>query len=126
MRSEAMDPSWSRLPGNWKMSPWVRAPTRLCSAAPARPRAGRPPPPSRTACGCGKNLARLGVLHLQGSQTVITASGATDADVFQAYVKQVPRLRLAPGNIVVLDNLLAHKAVGIQQALAWCRVRLRY
>jgi hypothetical protein len=49
-----------------------------------------------------------------------------DAEVFQAYVKQVPGLRLAPANIVVLDNLLAHKAAGIQQAMAWCRVRLRY
>jgi transposase len=52
--------------------------------------------------------------------------GATDADVFRAYVKHVLGPTLTPGDIVVLDNLGAHKAVGIQQMLARRRVRLVY
>jgi hypothetical protein len=38
--------------------------------------------------------------------------------VFRAYVKQVLGPTSVPGDIVVLDNLSAHKAVGVQQALA--------
>jgi transposase len=52
--------------------------------------------------------------------------GATDAAVFRACVKHVLGPTLAPGDIVVLDNLGAHKAVGIQQMLARRHVRLLY
>jgi len=47
-------------------------------------------------------------------------------DVFRTYVKQVLGPTLAPGDIVVLDNLSAHKAPGIQQALARRRTRRLY
>jgi len=57
---------------------------------------------------------------------MMTVDGATDAEVFRAYVKQVLGPTLAPGDLVVLDNLRAHKAVGIQQMLARRRVRLLY
>jgi len=68
----------------------------------------------------------LGAVGLQGVQAVMTVNGATDAEVFRAYVKQVLGPMLAPGDIVVLDNLSAHKAVGVQQALARRRVRWRF
>jgi hypothetical protein len=41
-------------------------------------------------------------------------------------VKRVLGSMMAPGDIVVLDNLSAHKAPGIQQALARRRARLLY
>jgi len=66
----------------------------------------------------GDNITLLGALDQQGIQAVMTVNGATDADVFRAYVKQVLGPTLVPGDIVVLDNLSAHKAVGVQQALA--------
>jgi transposase len=56
----------------------------------------------------------------------MTVEGATDADVFRPDVKQVLGPTLAPGDLVVLDNLSAHKAPGIQPALARRRARLRY
>jgi hypothetical protein len=36
---------------------------------------------------------------------VMTVEGATDADIFRAYVTQVLGPTLAPGDIIVLDNL---------------------
>ena len=46
--------------------------------------------------------------------------------MFRAYVKQVLGPTLVPGDIVIMDNLRAHKAVGIQQALARRGARLLY
>jgi transposase len=74
----------------------------------------------------GQNVTMLGALGIQGVQAVMTVDGATDAEVFRTYVKQVLGPTLAPGDIVVLDNLSAHKARGIQQALARRRVRLLF
>jgi transposase len=48
----------------------------------------------------------------------MTVDGATDAEVFRTSVKQGLGPTLAPGDIVVLDNLSAHNTRGIQQALA--------
>jgi transposase len=72
------------------------------------------------------NITLLGVLASAGLQAVMTVEGATDADFFRTYVKQVLGPTLAPGDIVVLDNLSAHKAPGIQQVLARRRARLLY
>jgi transposase len=54
----------------------------------------------------------------------MTVNGATDAEVFRPSVTHVLGPTLVPGDIVVLDNLSAHKATGIQQALARRRARL--
>ena len=68
----------------------------------------------------------LGALGAQGLQAVMTVEGATDAEVFRTYVKRVLGPTLRPGDIVVMDNLRAHKAVGVQQALARRGARLLY
>lgn len=72
----------------------------------------------------GANITLMGALGVDGLHAVMTVAGATDADVFRTYVKQVLGPTLAPGDIVVLDNLSAHKAPGLQQALARRRARL--
>jgi transposase len=74
----------------------------------------------------GQNVTVLAALGPQGLHAMMTVEGATDAEVFRAYVKYVLGPTLASGDIVVLDNLRAHKAVGIQQMLARRRVRLLY
>lgn len=74
----------------------------------------------------GQNVTMLGALGAQGLQAVMTVEGATDAEVFRTYVKRVLGPTLRPGDIVVMDNLQAHKAVGIQQALARRGARLLY
>jgi transposase len=74
----------------------------------------------------GSNVTMLGTLGVQGLQAVMTVEGATDADVFRTFVKRVLGPTLRPGDIVVMDNLRAHKAIGVQQALARRGVRLLY
>jgi transposase len=74
----------------------------------------------------GHNVTILGALSSDGVQAVMTVEGATDAEVFRAYVKHVLAPTLTPGDIVVMDNLAAHKVRGIQQALARRGARLRY
>jgi transposase len=95
--------------------------TRLFGRAPAGERVVGSVPQNY-----GPNVTMLGALGLQGLQAVMTVNGATDADVFRTYVKQVLGPTLIPGDIVVMDNLQAHKAVGVQQALARRGARLVY
>jgi len=51
----------------------------------------------------------LSSVRLDGSTACMTIEGATDTAVFQAYVRQVLIPSLRPGDIVVMDNLGAHK-----------------
>jgi transposase len=74
----------------------------------------------------GPNVTVRAALGPQGLHAMMTVEGATDAEVFRAYMKHVLGPTLVPGDIVVLDKLRAHKAVGIQQMLARRRVRLLY
>jgi transposase len=74
----------------------------------------------------GPDVTMLGTLGVQGLQAVMTVAGATAADVFRTYVKRVLGPTLRPGDLVVMDNLRAHKAAGVQQALARRGARLLY
>jgi transposase len=74
----------------------------------------------------GPNVTILGAVGVQGIQAVMTVEGSTDTEVFRAYVKHVLGPTMVLGDVVVLDNLAAHQARGIQQMLAGRRVRLLY
>jgi transposase len=74
----------------------------------------------------GPNVTMLGTLGIHGLQAVMTVGGGTATEVFRASVKQVLGPTLVPGDIVVMDNLRAHKAAGIQQAIARRGARLLY
>lgn len=52
--------------------------------------------------------------------------GATDGDVFRAYVEKVLIPELDPGDIVVMDNLPAHRVGGIRKAIAAAGAILLY
>jgi transposase len=74
----------------------------------------------------GQNVTILGALSCTGLEAVMTVEGATDADVFRAYVRQVLCPTLRTGDIVSADNLSAHKAAGVQEAIAAKGARLLY
>ena len=63
---------------------------------------------------------------MHGIQAVMTVEGATATAVLRTSVRQVLGPTLMPGEIVVLDNLGVHKALGIQQMLARRQARLLY
>jgi transposase len=74
----------------------------------------------------GANVTMLASLGSQGVEAVMTIEGATDAEVFRAYVEHVLRPTLHPGDIVIMDNLRAHKASGIREAIEQTGARLLY
>lgn len=65
----------------------------------------------------GRNVTVLGSLSCHGLEAVMTIEGATDAAVFRAYVGEVLAPTLKPGDVVVMDNLGAHKVDGIRSAI---------
>ncbi len=52
--------------------------------------------------------------------------GAINGETFRAYVEQVLAPTLAPGDIVVLDNLASHKVRGIREAIEASGARLLF
>jgi DDE superfamily endonuclease len=87
--------------------------TRLYGRAPRGARARGSAPQNY-----GQNLTRRGALSCTGLEAVLTVEGATDAAVCRAYVQVVLGPTLREGDVVVADNLSAHKAAGVQEAIA--------
>jgi transposase len=52
--------------------------------------------------------------------------GPMDGECFLAWVEQMLAPTLHPGDIVVMDNLAAHKVAGVRQAVEACGAELRY
>jgi transposase len=61
-----------------------------------------------------------------GVAAAMTVEGATDADVFRAFLREVLVPQLRPGDLVVMDNLSSHKAAGVRDAIESAGARLRY
>jgi len=68
----------------------------------------------------------LAALGSRGVEAVMTIEGATGAEVFRVYVAQVLRPTLRPGDIVIMDNLRAHKAAGIREAIEQAGAQVVY
>ena len=51
----------------------------------------------------------IGAMRMDGSTACMAIEGATDAEVFRAYVTEVLGPTLRPGDLVVMDNLAPHK-----------------
>src|SRR2546423_203880 len=79
--------------------------TRLYGRAPRGERAVGSAPQNY-----GENVTMLGSLSASGLEALMTVNGATDSLVFRAYVSEVLAPTLREGDIVVMDNLSAHKA----------------
>jgi transposase len=67
--------------------------------------------------GHWKTTTFVGGLTLDGVVAPMTLDGAMTGAAFLAYVKQVLVPTLAPGDIVILDNLPAHKPLAIRKAI---------
>lgn len=65
----------------------------------------------------GENITMLACLSEDGLSAPMTVAGAVDGAVFLAYVKQVLAPTLAAGDLVVMDNLGAHKVKGVAEAI---------
>ena len=56
----------------------------------------------------------------------MTVEAATDGDIFLAYLEQVLCPQLQPGDVVVMDNLSAHKVRGVGELITACGAELLY
>lgn len=74
----------------------------------------------------GDNLTLIGSLSCTGLEAVMTINGPVNTMVFRAYVTQVLVPTLAPGDIVVMDNLGSHKVAGIREAIEAVGAHLVY
>ena len=71
-------------------------------------------------------LTTIGAMSLRGIEAAMTVNAATDGDIFRAYVEQVLCAALKPGEVVVMDNLSAHKVAGIRERIEACGAQLLY
>jgi transposase len=65
-------------------------------------------------------------LRHDGLIAPMVLDGPMDGAAFLAYVEQVLVPELRPGDIVVMDNLPAHKVTGVREAIETAGATLRY
>jgi transposase len=65
----------------------------------------------------GKNTTLLASMELCGMGPCLAVEGSTTKDVFEAYVERVLTPSLSPGQIVVMDNLSAHKGERVRELI---------
>lgn len=76
--------------------------------------------------GHWKTTTFLAGLRVSGLTAPVVVDGAINGEIFLGYIEQhlVPTLR--PGDIVILDNLNAHKVAGVQKAIERAHAELWY
>jgi transposase len=93
-------------------------------------RYGRSPSDQRLAAavphGHWRTTTFVAGLRQSGVIAPLVLDGPMTGRAFRAYVEQALAPALAPGDVVVLDNLAAHKVDGVRQALAAAGASLLY
>lgn len=95
--------------------------TRRYGRAPRGERIGEATP-----AGHWRTLTLLGALTVQGVLASMTVESPTDGDVFRAFLEQALCPRLQSGQVVILDNLGAHKVAGVRELVEARGARLVY
>jgi transposase len=67
--------------------------------------------------GHWKTTTLLMGLRAAGPVAPLVVDGAINGDIFRAWVEQHLSRELRSGDLVILDNLSAHKVVGVQNAI---------
>ena len=76
--------------------------------------------------GHWKTTTFVAALRHDGLHASLVVDGAMNGAVFLAYVEQQLVQTLRPGDIVVLDNLAAHKVAGVRRAIEAAGASLVY
>jgi transposase len=74
----------------------------------------------------GPNITLLAALTPTGIGPALTITGAVNAAAFAAYAQRVLAPSLRPGQVVVLDNLSAHKGEAARRAVEAVGARLLF
>jgi transposase len=65
----------------------------------------------------GKNTTLMAALSLEGMGAAMILEGSADTTAFELYVEQILAPNLRTGQIVIMDNLRAHKSARVKQAI---------
>lgn len=76
--------------------------------------------------GHWKTTTFVGALRLEGMTAPMLLDGAMHGVAFLAYVEQVLVPTLKPGDIIIMDNLPAHKPTAIRKAIERAGAELRF
>ena len=76
--------------------------------------------------GHWKVLTLTAAIRLDGVGACLASDGATNAVTFETSVEQVLVPTLKPGDIVVMDNLAAHKGPPVERLIQAAGAELRY
>ena len=94
-----------------------------------RPR-GRAPRGERLVCKVPhchwKTTTFLAALRISGMTAPLVIDGAVNGEIFRAYVEQHLAPTLFQEDIVIMDNLSAHKVSGVREAIEAVGARLLY
>jgi transposase len=75
----------------------------------------------RTRCSVprnrGKNTTLLSSMTIEGMGPSLAVEGATNSEVFETYVERVLGPTLRGGQVVVMDNLSAHKGERVRELI---------
>jgi transposase len=91
---------------------------------------GRAPLGARLVCdvphGHWQTTTFLAALRVSGLTAPLVVDGAINGAIFRGWVEQHLALTLRAGNIVVMDNLAAHKVTGVKQAIERAGAQVMY
>ena len=76
--------------------------------------------------GHWKIMTILGAMSLRGMVATMTIEEPTDTDIFLAYIEHLLYPVLKPGDVVVMDNLSAHKAPAVREWIEKARAEVLY
>jgi transposase len=76
--------------------------------------------------GHWKTTTFLASLRVSGLTAPLVVDGPINGEIFLGYIEQHLVPTLQPGDIVILDNLNAHKVAGVQKAIERAQAELWY
>ena len=76
--------------------------------------------------GHWKTTTLIAAVRLDGIAAPYVLDGPIDGETFRAYVEQMLAPTLAPGDIVIMDNLASHKVRGVREAITATGAELLY
>ncbi len=82
--------------------------------------------PAKAPRNWGKNVTLLSSMSIEGMGPSLAVEGATTRRVFEAYLEGVLAPTLRPGQVVVMDNLSAHKGFRVREIIEGCDCELLY
>ena len=74
----------------------------------------------------GTVTTMIGALDVNGVRAMMTVEGATDGEVFETFIERMLLRKLKPGDIVVLDNVGAHKTAEVRRLIRAAGARVLF